>query len=269
MQYAKVGEYQRRGIIHFHALIRLDGPKTDQGFAPAPDLSADELADLVKEAVASVRFTTPLVDADHRPRVLAFGAQVDARQVRPTHRPDQPGEGLNAEQVAGYLAKYATKAATDNADQYGNTAHLRRIRETAAGPGRPGLGHTAATTDGTPEVMDAAPYARLRKWSSMLGFRGHFSTKSRRYSITLGRLRRARKRWQTIAARSRETGTPIDLATLEADLLADDDTETTLVIGDWEYLGSGWANEGDAALARAAAARAREYAQHKAQTRTQ
>ena len=64
------------------------------------------------------------------------------------------------------------------------------------------------------------------------------------------------------------TGTPIDLATLEADLLADDDTETTLVIGDWEYLGSGWANEGDAALARAAAARAREYAQHKAQTRT-
>ena len=42
VQYAKVAEYQRRGIIHFHALIRLDGPKTDDGFAPAPDLSADE-----------------------------------------------------------------------------------------------------------------------------------------------------------------------------------------------------------------------------------
>jgi hypothetical protein len=100
VQYAKVGEYQRRGIIHFHALIRLDGPKTDQG-SPAPDLSADELADLVRDAVASVRFTTPLVDGEHRPGVLAFGAQVDARRVRPTHRPDEPGEGLNAEQVAG------------------------------------------------------------------------------------------------------------------------------------------------------------------------
>ena len=35
MQYAKVAEYQRRGLIHFHALIRLDGPDAD-GFAAAP-----------------------------------------------------------------------------------------------------------------------------------------------------------------------------------------------------------------------------------------
>lgn len=36
LQYAKVAEYQLRGLIHFHALICLDGPKTDGGFAPAP-----------------------------------------------------------------------------------------------------------------------------------------------------------------------------------------------------------------------------------------
>jgi hypothetical protein len=41
--------------------------------------------------------------------------------------------------------------------------------------GRPGLGKL-----------------RLRKWPHMLGFGGHFSTKSRRYSTTLGALRRAR-----------------------------------------------------------------------------
>lgn len=35
-------------------------------------------------------------------------------------------------------------------------------------------------------------YARLGKWVRMLGFRGHFSSKSRKYSITLGALRRAR-----------------------------------------------------------------------------
>jgi hypothetical protein len=32
---------------------------------------------------------------------------------------------------------------------------------------------------------------RLRQWTHMLGFGGHWSTKSRRYSTTLGALRRA------------------------------------------------------------------------------
>ena len=84
----------------------------------------------------------------------------------------------------------------------------------------------------------ASPYALLGKWVHMLGFRGHFSTKSRRYSITLGALRRARARWQALAAESRRTGEPIDLADLEARLLADDDEETTLVVGHWVYVGT-------------------------------
>ena len=100
----------------------------------------------------------------------------------------------------------------------------------------------------------------------MLGFRGHFATKSRRYSVTLGQLRRARQRAQARIAASRATGTPLDLASLEADLLADKE-ETTLVIGRWSYLGSGWADDGETALATAAAARAREYAREKAQDR--
>ena len=44
VQYAKVAEYQLRGVIHFHALVRLDGPKTRDGFAPAPtDIDAARL----------------------------------------------------------------------------------------------------------------------------------------------------------------------------------------------------------------------------------
>jgi len=101
----------------------------------------------------------------------------------------------------------------------------------------------------------------------MLGFRGHFSTKSRRFSITLGRLRRARKRWQAIAAKTQRSGQPLDLAALETQLLADDDA-TTLVIGQWEYIGTGWQTQGDVALAKAAAARAREYAQYRTQTKS-
>lgn len=103
----------------------------------------------------------------------------------------------------------------------------------------------------------------------MLGFRGHFSTKSRRYSITLGALRRARARWQTLAAQSRRTGEPIDLADLDARLLAEDEDETTLVVGEWAYVGSGWQTAGDHALALAAAARAREHAQARAEKRRQ
>lgn len=35
VQYAKVAEFQRRGAVHFHALIRLDGPRTTEGVADA------------------------------------------------------------------------------------------------------------------------------------------------------------------------------------------------------------------------------------------
>ena len=55
VQYAKVAEYQQRGIVHFHALIRLDGPKTTDGFAPAP-AGADRRRcwlDVVEQAAAA------------------------------------------------------------------------------------------------------------------------------------------------------------------------------------------------------------------------
>ena len=114
---------------------------------------------------------------------------------------------------------------------------------------------------------EAGPYGLLGKWVHMLGFRGHFASKSRRYSITLGALRRARRRAQALIADSRDTGRPLDLAALEADLLADDDADTALVIGHWTYAGTGWATEGQRVLANAAAARAREYDQWKAEQR--
>ena len=69
--------------------------------------------------------------------------------------------------------------------------------------------------------------------------------------------------------RSREAGTPIDLADLEPTCSPTTTPRPPSSSAHWDYAGSGWANDGDAALATAAAARAREYAQHKAQTRTQ
>jgi replication initiator protein RepSA len=251
VQYAKVAEYQVRGAVHFHALVRLDGPRTPDGFAPAPPtVDATRLAGLVRAAAASVRLNVPGVDASDPARLLAFGRQLDARPVRSNRRTDDPDRALSPEQVAGYLAKYATKSITDTGAT-GN-AHHRRLRATARD-----LAVRA-------EAAQQDSYELLGKWTHMLGFRGHFASKSRRYSVTLGALRRARRRAQALIAQSRAEGRPLDLAALEADLLAEDNTETTLVIGHWHYVGSGWNTEAERVLAIAAAARAREYAQWRA-----
>lgn len=264
VQYSKVAEYQRRGLIHFHALVRLDGPKTDVAFAPAPaGFTAQMLAEVVEEAVASVRFTAPPVFAGDVPRVLAFGAQVDSRPVKVGHRTDNPDGPLAAEQVAGYLAKYSTKSATDTTTGDASNPHLSRIQEVAAEFAT--LVEDEWVAAHMPCDLKEVPYGLLGKWHTALGFRGHFSSKSRRYSVTLGALRRARRRAQVLVADAQRTDTRVDLAAMEAQLLAEDEDETTLVVGSWSFAGIGWDTEGDVALARAAAARAREYAQHRAE----
>ena len=67
-------------------------------------------------------------------------------------------------------------------------------------------------------------HLRLRAWAHMLGFRGHFSTKSRRYSTTLSALRDARAEWRRAqtAANTPDTG-----------------PETTYVLTHWAFAGTG------------------------------
>jgi hypothetical protein len=83
----------------------------------------------------------------------------------------------------------------------------------------------------------------------MLGFRGHFASKSRRYSTTLGAIRGERR-----AYRQRQ-------AAEQARELVDDEQDTTLVVARWEFVGVGYLSIGDTALALSAAARARERRQ--------
>ena len=93
---------------------------------------------------------------------------------------------------------------------------------------------------------------RLRKWAHMLGFGGHFSTKSRRYSTALGALRRARV---TYAIRRRRG----DMLPLDAWGRPEDD-QAVIVVASWRYLGRGYRSTGEAWLAASAAGRAREGA---------
>jgi hypothetical protein len=84
----------------------------------------------------------------------------------------------------------------------------------------------------------------------MLGFGGHFSTKSRRYSTTLGALRRARV--NHVLRRRRGDALPLDAWGRP------EDDQALAVIASWSYLGSGYQTTGEAWLAASAAARARE-----------
>jgi hypothetical protein len=249
VQFAKVAEFQRRGVIHFHALIRLDGPPTDCDGYPTPqvNVTSEALADLVTAAAAAVWFDAPPVDRDDSVRRLRFGAQLDVRPVTGSADPQTHGTELHPERVAAYIAKYATKAAADlPTDQTGVNGHLRRLRATISQ-----LATRATLAQLTGGEDD--PYQGWGRWVDMLGFRGHLATKSRRYSVTLGRLRQARRDHVRRGARP---------ASAQPAQIDDDQThaevETTLVVGAWRFAGMGWLSSGDAALAAASADRARD-----------
>jgi len=252
MSFAKVAEYQARGVVHFHAIIRLDGPPVDQDLYPAPlvDVDSTWLGDLIREAVTSVELQPPPVSQTAPGHLLRFGTQVEARPVHRRAGRDDLSGAIHPETVAAYIAKYSTKSATDlDPGARPTKHHLARIRSTVFR-----LSELADHTypPGLPEL--ANPYWLLGKWTHMLGFRGHFASKSRRYSTTLGRLRSARRRFERAKASSPDA--VVDVAALDQELVDDD---TTLLINNWRYVGTGWITAGDAVLAAEASAKTREY----------
>lgn len=219
LSFAKVAEYQRRGAVHFHAVIRLDGH--DGGNTQPPAWATPELlTDAIESATRAAAVTGPTLDG--RTHRFTFGRQLDVRVIRSADFAG--GTELTDRAVAGYIAKYATKGAETAT---GTLDH--RIRLLAE------LAHTDLTDHARRLVatcwdLGARPdlaHLRLRAWAHMLGFRGHFSTKTRRYSTTLGTLRQARAQWQrlqTALARGEDAHAP---------------APTTLVLSRWEYAGTG------------------------------
>jgi hypothetical protein len=246
VSYAKVAEFQRRGAIHFHAVIRLDAAtecRCPSCLAPPAQLfTATLLEDALRLAVPAVRVPCPSVDG--RPeRYARWGEQLDVRNIT---RDEQAGE-LSAEEVAGYIAKYATKATESfgaGLDRRLDADDLEHLELLPAHVAK--LVRAAWELGGRPELERL----RLRAWAHMLGFRGHWSTKSRRYSTTFTVLRRARVAF----ARRRRAG---DGVPLDAWGRPEDD-QAVIVVASWVYVGSGYETEGERWLALSAAARARE-----------
>ncbi|MBG0567924.1 replication initiator [Actinoplanes aureus] len=103
-----------------------------------------------------------------------------------------------------------------------------------------------AETTAKPRPADPRP--RLRRWAHMLGFGGHFLTKSRHYSITFALLRDQRivfRRLQNSGPEQTEPG----------------GEPTTLIVNFLQFVGAGWHTTADAMLANTSAAMAREHAE--------
>jgi hypothetical protein len=249
VSYVKVAEFQRRGALHFHLVLRLDGIGGDgEPEAPAPEHGTQLLIDVALAAArhASVRSPAPEDEfvrrlpglASGQARELRWGAQVEVREL------DVHGSAEDAALCAGYIAKYATKSTEAvgglmyrlQANELGNLKvrpHVRRLVECAWRLGR------------YPHLHEL----RLRRWAHQLGFRGHCFTKSRRYSTTFRALRQARHAHVLQRIHGGERRDPWGRPAREG---ASDELRF------WEYTGSGYRTAGDAWLAESGRKRAIE-----------
>ncbi|NUW33647.1 hypothetical protein HTZ77_19730 [Nonomuraea sp. SMC257] len=235
LSYAKVAEFQKRGVVHLHVLARLDGvnPDCPDQLAPPPAWAGVDLLTAAL-AYAAHRVSVPLPVVDGRTAAVArWGTQLDVRPVQPRE--------IDRARVAGYLAKYATKTVSDSVS--GLPASRPRADERDLEEGRALPAHVAALTQTVRRLarLGTCRALRLARHVHTLGFRGHVTSKSRRYSTTFAALREARRAWR-LARRARER-----------DPWAQRDEGNsgmaTVMVGDWRVTGIGYHTLGDRVLA--------------------
>ncbi|MGB5112355.1 MAG: replication initiator [Mycobacterium sp.] len=225
--FVKVVELQRRGVPHFHAVIRLDAasPPGEQPSPPDANLEMADFVELVRRAAVDTKL------AIGNDVVLRFGEQLDIKSISGAATVGSDGDVYNR-RVAGYLAKYVTKSVTDlgidvrrlseeGIDQLDVTDHVRRILQTIV------------------SVAREDRYQEMVLWLHTLGFRGHVTSKSRQFSTTMKALRDQRAAWRRKQADSGSEGTTVQPLM-------------------WEFDRSGYENVGDRLLVISASTRARE-----------
>lgn len=182
LSFAKVVEYQKRGAVHFHAVIRLDGPEGAKTVPPAW-ATTELLTMVVRSAAASVEVRTPYALALGE-YVFRFGTELDVSPLG-----DRLADGgITGEAVAGYVAKYVSKSVGDTGGVDRPVRSLAEIAYLPVSPHIRALMGVCFRLGRLPELGDL----RLQAWVHTLGYRGHALTKSRRYSTTYGSLREAR-----------------------------------------------------------------------------
>ena len=220
IRFVKVAEYQARGVVHFHAVIRLDDAGDDY-WPPRISFVSSLLCDAIRQVAAAVSLA---VELGGQAVTLGFGPQTDAR---PVHRSTiaATGQPLDADAVANYIAKYATKTLTAPG------VPDARIRHAVEIGGLRCSAHYRAMITTAWQLGGSRHDGRFRQWAHMLGYGGHFLTKSRRYSVTFGQLRAARasyRRSQRHPDGERDPwGRPLD-------------GNVVLILKTWTYAGTGY-----------------------------
>ena len=186
VSFVKAAEFQRRGLVHLHVVVRLDGPEGPGSPALVP-IGADELAAALRGVAASVSVPAP---PGHGARI-GWGTELDLRVLgggaEDADRAER-AQGADPVAVAAYTAKYATKSAADAEGLARPLRHLAELEHLGLRPHPATLVRTAWVLGGRPELGALG----LRRHAHAFGFGGHVLTKSRRYSTTFGALRAAR-----------------------------------------------------------------------------
>jgi uncharacterized Zn-finger protein len=171
LSFCRVAEFQRRGVVHLHAVVRADGP----GDTP-PAVGTEELANACLGAARSV-------SVPHSHGIARWGNEIDVQIL---------GQGdERAAKVATYVSKYATKSSSDDARLDGRIASFEDLEAR----GLPTHLHRMVATALELDTEVGLGHLHLARHAHRLGFGGHFLTKSRRYSTTFAALRGARAQW--------------------------------------------------------------------------
>ncbi|MEU7908180.1 replication initiator [Actinoplanes sp. NPDC049118] len=119
LTHGKAAEMQRRAVVHFHALVRLDGVHPDDPDAvlvPPAGVDVDDIIAAFQHAVRSISFTTPAHPDRPQGWEIRWGDPDKGFDIQPltltgdgSITDDMIGEQI-ASQKAGYLAKYTTKS---------------------------------------------------------------------------------------------------------------------------------------------------------------
>ncbi|MEB3369532.1 replication initiator [Saccharopolyspora mangrovi] len=240
LSYAKVAEFQRRGIIHFHAVIRLDGPEGASDATPTwatPEL----LTDAIHAAHAATAVEAPEIGG--RDRLLVWGEQIDIRPIRAVDA-DQVEDDhgtITDDRLSSYVAKYATKGTGKSEAADRPIRSREHIELLTASEHHKQIMRTAWDL-GDLEELDGL---NLRRWCHMLAFRGHFLSKSQRYSTTFKQIRGDRQTWRLEQN--------LDELGVTADSIA--------VVNNWEMTGVGHHSPEEKELALAIAERKRQARQ--------
>ncbi len=178
LSYVKVVEFQRRGLIHLHLVIRLDDPE-DILRAPLIPIDPTQIELALEIASRQVKLHVGPADAGH---TIAWGTQTDTRTIDPDE----------SARVANYIAKYATKSACDSGALDHRFRTVEAIEESRA------PAHLLTMARAAFQLGEHPDYKQLNlaRWAHDLGHRGHFLTKSRHFSVTFAYLRGLREAWR-------------------------------------------------------------------------